>query len=823
MRNKLVFSGKTFDSDSVKALELHLASSLRCAQLEADTLSAIVKSADKSIVRFTRNTPVFYYYREDVRFRGYLQSVIRIGPDTYTIAATSAVGLLMERAHPGGIYTGQTAETVIQEIVGTLPFVIKGTLRGMKLYGWLPYAKPPGKSARDNLSQVLFAIGASLKTGLDGVLRIVPLWGTPSATVAWDAIEENAKVPYAGAISSVSVTEHHYIAGGDEETLFEGDAINGDDIVFSEPMYGLAASGFSILAQNANYARLSGGSGVLKGTKYIHNTRQVVRPVTTGVPENIKTIEAATLVSLVNSNAVAVRMADYYRQNETIDCDIVLNRQAPGDVVNIYHPYDKDAVLACLETMDVTASGILMAHISALVGYTPPTTETVEYFDRREIFLQNTTFTVPDGVHSIRVVLIGGGDGGQGGSSGTAGTSGDRASTSGSGGSSSGSGGSPGQGGAAGAAGAGGKINILDISVEPGSQLSIAIGRGGAGGTNGSLGAAGGATTVVIDGQTHSSASGSSSSVGYVDTTTGDTYAKSGEAGLSGAAGGAAGSASSSGKPGGSVGGYSGGAGRSSKDVVDEYTSTGPYVFKSYSTKQQQVGYPSTITSIVTGYSSYRVDAEGRLFTSGSSTTIGYRGGSIGVVTGKVYKNPSNGGEAQGTTRTSKIEMAEVTAISGQTTQCRLTNYTITNTRLYGKGSVHVVKSILPGGGGGAASGASGGSAPSSSGGKGANARAASAPTTPGFGGNGGNGGGGGGAGGGGHVELIKLNSENFSVSASQNGGTGGAAGSGGAGSKGADGCVILYFGEPVKAKAGSPTDKHYRFWLDKLGRLLVT
>lgn len=568
MRNKIEYSSHTFNTADIKSVNIRLASSLVSRQLEANTITAVVKTSDETIQYFVRNTPMRYYHKDRQRFLAYVQTIDRIGPELYQIYGTSAIGLLMERGHKGGIYNGQTAETVIKDIVGNIPVAIKSSLKGIKLYGWLPYAKPPEKSARDNLVQVLFAINAALKTDLDGVLRIQPLWDGISGSIEWDRIyEDGAKAQRSGAVSAISVTEHNYIAGGEDTKLFEGTAIAGDVITFSEPMSNLSASGFSILESGVNYAKLSAGTGTLTGKKYIHNTRQVTRTVTAGAPENVKTVDDATLVSFFNSNSVADSVAEYYKHTEVIDCSVVLDNQSPGDVLNVYHPYTKIAAPACVESLDITASGILKASMKALVGYKPPQTVDIEYFDKRQMFTSNTSFTVPAGVHNIRAVLIGGGQGGSGGYSGGAGSTGGTAEIHGTSGTSSGTGGAGGSGGSAGSGGSGGRVSIVDIPVNPGDAVSISIGNGGYGGAPGSSGGQGGNTVVTVNGRAYSSASGTAN--GYTDPQTGQVFAQRGNSGTPGGRGGAAGtgyrSQSSNGE---SVGGYSGGAGKWSSQYV---------------------------------------------------------------------------------------------------------------------------------------------------------------------------------------------------------------------------------------------------------------
>lgn len=150
--------------------------SLTADALGIDTFEFDVISDDTSLTEFQRNAPLRYYHGEKLRGTYYVQGIDRIGSDQYRISGDSAVGLLAQRAHPGGIYTGQTVQEVVRDICGAVPVIVESAYADVKLYGWLPYCQPPSSSARDNLVQVLFAIGAYLGTDLNGVLRVEKLW-----------------------------------------------------------------------------------------------------------------------------------------------------------------------------------------------------------------------------------------------------------------------------------------------------------------------------------------------------------------------------------------------------------------------------------------------------------------------------------------------------------------------------------------------------------------------------------------------------------------------------------------------------------------------
>lgn len=542
-KNKIVYASYIFsdDDETLRSGNEYQITSLIADELQADTIELEVKCSDKNIVVFTENAPLQYYRENLLRSTYYVQSIKRIGGDKYTISADSAMGLLMKRLHVGGIYTGQTVKEVVNEICGNIPILVKTVFADTKLYGWLPYCKPPESSARNNLAQVLYAIGAALTTDNNGVLRVEPLWDGVSSSIGETRMYFDGSVETEKPISAVTVTEHQYIAGTNEKELFSGTSQQGDIITFSEPMHSLTATGFTILESGANYAKISSGSGSLKGKTYIHNTRLVTQTVTENAAENVKSVTDATLVSLVNSSAVAKRLADYYKCRETITNGIVSGQEKPGHVVSVYHPYDKKMVSACIVSLDTTMSGTLKSEMAALVGFLPPQPETTEYYDERVLLTGSGEWkSVIDG--EIRVVVIGGGETG---ASGSAGSSAGISSQSKSGSSGSYSGSSAGQGGEGGEGGSGGKILIASLNVITGQKFQYAAAQPAGNSTFGEL----------------SSASGETSVDGYYDLVTQTFFGRKGANGIKGGNGG------SPGNNGQAVGDYLGGYGINSKTV----------------------------------------------------------------------------------------------------------------------------------------------------------------------------------------------------------------------------------------------------------------
>lgn len=555
-RNKIVYRGTTYDR--LAAGTVYLSKSLLGDELEPNTLSVTVETASKALLSFEIDDPVTYFYRDNKRGTFYLQSVTQVAWNKYDLYATSAIGLLLKRVHRGGIYSGTSAESLLSSICGPIPFRMQTRFSSSKLYGWLPYVKPPASSARDNFMKVLFALGATVTEDLDGALKIEELWDGVSGDAQKNRMGQGASVIREGKVTSVSLIEHQWVQGGDQTDLFEGTAAQGTEIVFDEPMYNLTASGFSILERGANYAKLSAGSGTLRGTAYVHNTRLIETKILNSSTENVISVEDQTLISLVNSSGAAKRLANYYKCLETIDAPLVYNLENPGELLTTYHPFDKTNVSACIKTEEITMSNKLKSQSTLLVGFTPIRQEGSESYEYHVVLTGSGTWTVPEGTTSVRAVLIGAGGAGFDGSPGGDSTetwedeeikttrinlTAPTTSASDSSNVSNRGAGTPGNGGAGGAAGTPGKVYEVTFSPSSGSRISYSCGSKGT-----SNGALGGATTFG----SYSSNSGSTSSAGYTDIISGITYAKSGDSGADGGKGG-------SGADGESVGGVSGG------------------------------------------------------------------------------------------------------------------------------------------------------------------------------------------------------------------------------------------------------------------------
>lgn len=546
--NTIQCNGRMFDDDSIVSGECYIVRSLLASSLEVETLEFSVYSTDPTLSQFSVDSEVILSHNSQRIKTFFLQSVSRKSKYIYQFEAVSAAGVLDKRDYYGGIYTGQAVRDVVADICKNFPVSVASNVAGIKLYGWLPIS-----TRREALAQVLFAISAAFVEDATGSFTISGLSPEQVRVIPESETSQNSNIEYTSPAIDVIVLEHQYTEGQEEITLFEGTTSAGDIITFSEPCHSLVASGFTITESGANYAIVSSGSGKLTGKKYVHSTREVKGKRTqardAGQNENKIRVEEATLVSLVNSRAVADRLADYYACAERIIADVAYQADDAGDVLSQYHPYDGNMVQTCIESLDITLSGRLLAKMTSLVGYIPPDISQIEYYDTFEILTGTGTWTAPKGAKNARAVLIGGGDGGTNGKDGTGGRNGHVTGNP----SAEGKGG---KGGEPGIPGNGGKI--LQIEIDATQSYAYKSGAGGA------VGELGTATTFGA----FSSADGTANDNGYTDIINKKTYARKG---LPGVAGGDGGDAENNGDD---VETWKGGQG-GEKDTLNGYSANG--------------------------------------------------------------------------------------------------------------------------------------------------------------------------------------------------------------------------------------------------------
>lgn len=829
IRNKLETLGDSYTDDKIMSVDVLLVESMTGAELEYDTLDAsidpttkiptILKPSDYSGIQtddedlmiigcrpyisilltdpkqYKYGQPVIYEHNNSMVGKFYMQKCTRIKKDLYSISCVSGVGLLNKSKHYGGMYTGSTTfADAVDDIIGSIvPHTIDPTIARQRVYGWLPIS-----TRRENLHQLLFSLGATIKKDADGDLFITVLSSSTPTEIEDKRIYLGGKVEYPDKVTKVSVIEHAYLNKGssdEQATLFDGvvtipdepftspkgATVSGMMVEFSEPMHDLeiSTSPSDIIESGVNYAIInSTGSVVLTGKKYTHTTVEKFMGDANADEDNTVTVTDATLVSRANSESVVERLYSYYTSAKTIDMSIVVGNERAGDAVSFNDPYE-DKTSGLLSELSMHGSRILKGNAKIIADYLPTWGN-----DYTDVILVTTSgsVTLPTDASKCRAVLIGGGNGGSAGGTGGSGEAGYNGYKNG------------GAGGIGGIGGTGGRILESIIGDECGGMtFNCTIGTGGAGGTSSSPNGADGTPTTMYyiqDGARKelSTVAGKKSPSGFQNFLDLDqVFGYYGEDGIAGARGGGIDGDSGSITYNGNTysGGTkkddttgSGGGGATSGYVVynERWTNYAPELrlTVSYTVTSGGASFTATVTKESGSFYEYTMYIE--ISMGGSSQTIQLQKSGTGWTSVSGSCSLYGSGyctvrmKASGGDRTSWTTM-------GSTSIYYSEPYTITYHYGYGSGAV-----VAQNGADGSTStsnmiGANG--VPSTI--SGANA------TVRGCGGAGGNGGSGGGAGG--------WSSYSIGGGRGFNGGSGGAGSNGG---NGADGIILIYYRKDV-------------------------
>lgn len=482
----------------------------------------LVTEGEDLVATVPINTEMRYYVNGVLKGKFYAVPVERENRLVYDVAGVSAIGLLITQPHVGGVYNGQTFQAVAREIIGgKFPFTCSSMVANIGIYGWLPYTR----DARENLHQLLFATGVMVYKDANGDVYFDFANTTLQRTINANKTYENGTIKPIEKIGTVRVTEHSYIATSTDQeyVLFDNSAtvaVNNLLVTFSTaPVHDLQTTGtLQILSSGANYAVLS-GAGKLTGKAYTH-LQQVY---SYGDDDSaILEFNDQTLVNNLNSINVAMRIANYFGTTQIADTEINGYTEKTGDLIRFTGPY-KQQLSGYIKEITAVGLATVKERCSILTDYTPiPGGNNYEHQYIIDNNSSSKTWTVPAGVTSALIVLIGGGQGGGGGENGQDGKAATENAA-----------GVGGNGGRVGRGGSAGKVFTTRISVTPGQTLTAVIGWGGtparsyAYGSDPNIGGLGNPTTFAG----HSSDEGSVPENGYINVVTGEIYATPGEAG----------------------------------------------------------------------------------------------------------------------------------------------------------------------------------------------------------------------------------------------------------------------------------------------------
>ena len=473
----------------------------------------------------------------------YVQDIEAVGKALYKFTCQTIFGIMDTYEHGGGLYQGDvTAKWMIGQM-----FLVAGWAMGktytvtwdsgvddtIVLHGWLPYA-----TIKENLMHILFSLGYIIVWNGSGWLVTTPARKTSS--IYDNALQIGGTITRVERATYINLTEHTFFESPVdlEETLFDntGEIKPADDtlVVFDSPHHSYTTTGtlvvenYSATGYGINYVNVT-GVGTLVGKKYSHSQR-VLEGASHSTSGKTQTVSNETLVNPLNSRNVLQRLVNLNESSQEADIDffpVVTDATRLGDSATFTDTFGNTRT-GVVEDISFNLSGNLKYRAKLALGFTSgPYGQNVNNY---RVFVPSSvaqTWTIPEGVTEISIVLGQGGDGGYGGYKGGDGADGitgyrDRATY--------GYGGDPGAGGNGGEGGSGGKVHIpTAFTVTPGDTVTMNIGYGGTGGDrNHGVGTSGDHATLTYNGTTYTSADGQTYETGYYNPLSGTVYSTPG-------------------------------------------------------------------------------------------------------------------------------------------------------------------------------------------------------------------------------------------------------------------------------------------------------
>ena len=357
-------------------------------ELSIDTMTVKVRyeGASPSLIAFTYGSEVEYYKDNELYARYYLKDIERNTKYEYTLSVQSAIGLLDDTTHYGGIYTGQTASEIIADIIGgKINYTEHSVFAKIKVYGWLPIA-----TRRDNLKQLLFAVGGCVRKS-DGDVYFAPLNVDTPTQISSDRVYESGKITYDAPASRVEVVEHQFakVDTSEIKEIYSGGVVgssftspkgysvtDGAIITWDEPYHSITFEGCNLLNEEVgvNYAVVSSsGNAIIKGKPYVHSKSIISRDKSNYQgKEKVAKVEQATLVSLVNSNSVAEKLMAYYETPNTLSGSIVMETEKPVDNITIPNQFDEQSTGIIKSVEGTFGQQITKGDLEVRLDYDPP-------------------------------------------------------------------------------------------------------------------------------------------------------------------------------------------------------------------------------------------------------------------------------------------------------------------------------------------------------------------------------------------------------------------------------------------------------------------
>lgn len=355
-------------------------------ELSIDTMKIKVRCETYPLQNFIYGQSVTFYQDTSLYGKYYLVSVERQTKYEYILNVQSSIGLLDDTMHYGGIYSGQYASDIIKDIIGgKISYTEHAIFSKIKVYGWLPVS-----TRRDNLKQLLFAVGGCVKKK-DGDVYFTTLTVDTPKVIPSNKVYDTGKITYDSPASRIEVIEHQFskVDSVSPEEVYSGEIIGSSFvtpkgysvndaalITWDNPYHSLTFDGCTLLNNEygVNYVVVSSSaSATIMGKPYIHSKMIVSRDKENYKgKEKVAKVENATLVSLANSNSVAEKVMAYYDSPCTLSGAIILEGEKPLDNLTMPNQFEEETTGMIKSIQGTLGKQITKGEVDLRMGYNPP-------------------------------------------------------------------------------------------------------------------------------------------------------------------------------------------------------------------------------------------------------------------------------------------------------------------------------------------------------------------------------------------------------------------------------------------------------------------
>lgn len=331
--------------------------------ISVNTLSFTIRAATNIPFDLQKKQRLGLYFNGELLGNFYLKSGARKNKMDFFLDSHDAIGVLDGNEFSGGIYTGQSVESVLDEMFAgeDFSFCLDAAFQNTLLHGYIPYT-----TKRNALVQIAFAIGAIVDTSYGDCVSIYPQQTAATGEFSNQDTFDGVTLEHSDIVTGIRLTVHNYQPSEEIEELYNDPLDGTAEIVFSDPHHSLSITGGEIKKSGSNFAVVAGTGAnvVLTGKKYTHLTSQLLKENPDIVfNKNIKEIQDATLINSGNAQQAIDRIYNYYQRAESVVGDVLLKNKKLGQVIVIDTMYDGKRT-GTIESIDYSFTREIKARVN---------------------------------------------------------------------------------------------------------------------------------------------------------------------------------------------------------------------------------------------------------------------------------------------------------------------------------------------------------------------------------------------------------------------------------------------------------------------------